>query len=245
MFVTSTRSPCEDDKRAVLGLATDWVHRRNVGYDFGSWCTGVALCQPNLSRYDQLLFVNDSVYCLTEDLSSILTRARKSSWDVWSATDSFQGGPHLQSYMWGLRRNELSSQFLTYFWERHYRFLSERDRVIRRYELRLASIAARFSLSVGALNGCSEMLELSRRSLHSRQRQLALELPLHKINPSQHLAICLLTTERLPLVKRELLLQDPFHTGFYSDVATWAKKQAPARWAEVEAHLEESRKGQA
>lgn len=241
-FVTGAAKPAPEDRARVLTLASEWIQRRNIGYDFGSWGTGYQLCRKRIEGYDRVLFANDSVYCMVDDLTPVLQRARDASFDVWSMTSSEELQPHLQSYFWAVERSSRAWEFLGYFWQRHYRYLSDRERVIQRYELQLGAIAERFGLRVGALNPCDALLAQARCSSNARQQALAAAISVRDTNPTHDLALALLSSSASPLVKRELLLYDPRGTRLCDEISKWASERAPLRWSEVELHLSECRR---
>lgn len=110
------------------------LHRRNVGYDFAAYRDGL-FALGDLTRFDQVLLVNDSVYGPLFDLGALLRRCDDRA-DVWGMTDNRDHGYHLQSYFLLFRRPALASPAFGVFW-RGVRLVQSRQWVIRHYEVGL------------------------------------------------------------------------------------------------------------
>jgi len=66
-------------------------------YDFGSYINGLKNVS-NWKDYDNIYFINDSVYGPTSDFSEVATKMEASSCDVWGLTEGYSIAYHLQSY---------------------------------------------------------------------------------------------------------------------------------------------------
>lgn len=123
------------------------VLKRNIGYDFGSYATGVFAAFETLPLVDELILVNDSVLQIVDDLASMISRFRALGADVVSCTDSFEREYHLQSYMLWCGPDVCRSGFLPKFMS-NYSFTSNKDVVINEGEIGLsrALLAAGFRI---------------------------------------------------------------------------------------------------
>ena len=91
------------------------VVKRNIGYDFGSYALGMSLAQQHIGEIDEIIFTNDSIFHLTDDLSELIARARRLNVDLVGATDSFERRYHLQSYFLWAGKNLVESPALASF----------------------------------------------------------------------------------------------------------------------------------
>lgn len=68
-------------------------------YDFGSYKRGYHYAKMNgwLDRANELIFCNDSCFCISS-LMPVFETMRKKSWDFWGMTKSHEIQDHLQSY---------------------------------------------------------------------------------------------------------------------------------------------------
>lgn len=114
------------------------VRKPNLGYDFGSWATGMALF-PNLLRAPYVLLANDSLVGPFASLAPMLEDFERSDTDVWGATNTLQFTPHLQSYFTGYKNGILQDRALRQFWSS----LSDaesKQAIIDRYEIGLSEL---------------------------------------------------------------------------------------------------------
>lgn len=139
LIVVSTSAPALPP--AARELVDFFVCRENVGYDFGSWRAGVeTLADP--AAFDEIIFVNDSVYGPLFDLGPVFDDPRIATADFWGMCLSEQGTkrrgrrtcPHLQSWFFAMRRPLLQSEAFSAFWGA-VEPLADKDDIIDRYEL--------------------------------------------------------------------------------------------------------------
>jgi hypothetical protein len=148
VFVSNSPQLAEVALSNVLPRVALVLHRWNVGYDFGAYRDGL-LALGDLTRFDQVLLANDSVYGPLFDLGGTLARCDDGA-DIWSTTDSYDRGYHLQSYFLLFRRPALGNPDLMAFWRAVWP-VNSRDWVIRRYEIGFTRAMRRAGLRCAAL----------------------------------------------------------------------------------------------
>jgi hypothetical protein len=125
----------------ALPEGTVVLRRPNLGYDFGSWT--VALDQfPQVAALDHVIITNDSMVGPFAPIAPLLADFESSPVDVWSLTDSYQLGHHMQSFFVGFRRGVLAEAPLRQFFRR-VRVEPEKMDVVRRYEVGLTETCLR------------------------------------------------------------------------------------------------------
>lgn len=211
-------------------LGVGIILRRNVGYDFGSWCTAIRVLSGAEQQYRTVIFANDSVYGPFCDIRTIVEEMEARGIDVWSMTSSKEFHPHLQSYFWAVSNNGLHGDYFRFFWREYYRYYSDRRRVIDFFELEFSRIASdRFGLKVGAY------VEIEKFDFLLRGK-----IKISKCNPTHHFALELLEDFGFPFVKRDL-----FMSGEYMEVYSALKEclfqKNPRLWNDVEWDLEKQR----
>jgi len=112
----------------------------NVGYDFGSWATALAVL-PQIATKSNVILANDSLLGPFTSLSPMLSAFEGSASDVWGATDTTEYIPHLQSYLLGFRDGVLAHRALRSFW-RTIRVIDDKDTIVVRYEIGLSRLLA-------------------------------------------------------------------------------------------------------
>jgi lipopolysaccharide biosynthesis protein len=222
VFVSNCPDLAMASLQRVLSLSALVLLRANVGYDFGAFKDGIGEL-GELSRFQQVVLANDSVYGPLFDLREVLARCDAGA-DVWGMTDSRDGGYHLQSYFLLFRDRALADPGLKTFFG-SVRPVQSKDWVIRRYEIGLTQAMRRAGLRCAALFPYEEAAaafvrtvvtsEAARRSgtsepnrRYSAQmlRMLARGAPL---NATHFFWIELVSKLRCPFIKRELLIDNP------------------------------------
>lgn len=144
-------SACEAPGRlewpGPLPEGTVVLRRPNLGYDFGSWTVALARF-PQVAGLGHVIITNDSMAGPFASIAPLLADFEAARTDVWSLTDSYQLGHHLQSFFVGFRGGVLAEPVLRGFFRR-VRVEPEKMEVVRRYEVGLtaACIAGGYSMS--------------------------------------------------------------------------------------------------
>lgn len=210
------------------------LHRHNVGYDFAAYKDGLAVLEP-LTRFEEVVLANDSVYGPLFDLGPLLARCDPRA-DIWGITDSRDRHYHLQSYFLLFRRPALADPGFAAFW-RSVRPVQSRLWVIRHYEIGLTRAMQRAGLrcaalfpyeAVGAAFAASARAELARppdATAAPRRQYLADTLEAlargDRLNAMHRFWDTLVTAMHCPFIKRELLLYNPLrvpHVDRWPDV---------------------------
>ena len=118
----------------------------NGGLDFGKYYHGIVSGHYNLDT-PYVFFINDSI-AVTGDISGFF-RQVVSSVEFLGFTDSYERSYHVQSYLFGIRRNVLD-RFVKLYTDycRYFQNNSTYDRVVENLELKLASLFATIAVYV-------------------------------------------------------------------------------------------------
>jgi hypothetical protein len=111
------------------------LRRPNEGYDFGSWAVALD-CFPQVAALDRVILTNDSMAGPFAPLGPLLADFEAAGTDVWSLTDSYQLGHHMQSFFVGFRGGVLGEPALRTFFRR-IRVEPTKMDVVERYEVGL------------------------------------------------------------------------------------------------------------
>ena len=112
------------------------ISRENIGYDFMSWKIGLRYIDDR-SQYDEIVFINDSVYGPTSDLSHLFHTLEEQSCDFWGLSRCHQYGAHVQSYFFSFRRKLIADDLFTNFWD-SVTALPNKNSIICQYEIGLS-----------------------------------------------------------------------------------------------------------
>ncbi len=217
------------------------IHKRNVGYDFGSHAVGVFAAYEQLHLVDELIVMNDSVLQIADELVPLIERFRARKADVVSCTDSFEHDYHLQSYMLWFGTELCRSDFLPRFMT-DYDFRAHKQGAIAEGEIRLSRallaegfhIDALFSYEAVASAWIRQYDATARRirdlpgacvpgTATSFKEALLVELDRivahvlsgHPMNPSHYFWDTLVERFEYPFIKRELIITNPVNVPTY------------------------------
>jgi lipopolysaccharide biosynthesis protein len=240
-FITAVDNP--DQLKKVSPLARGILIKNDAGRDFGSWW--LALRHFGLQHfdvYDRLILCNDSIYFPVADAAPMFSRMQACNFNFWGITDSHEFHRyHIQSYFMVFDRKAravLLNWFMRSYEERLY--LTKQGQIVA-FELNLARIASEEGLSVGAYCAIDDIREELVHNPNLSQWRAAVQLGPHGINPCHDLWDVLILNFQSPVLKIELLRDNP-------------KKQRISRWERVvgnrwlsadviSAHLRRTRQG--
>jgi rhamnosyltransferase len=229
LVVVSTADPAPP-ARARLERHGELLVRDNVGYDFVSWKTGLDHV-GDWDGYDRVLICNDSVVGPLRPMSEILGERAPRDVDFWGMTVSRELEPHVQSWFMVFERPVIESGLLHGFW-RAMQPVSDRYRVIRRYEIGLSRLLRTGGLQMGsylrptpwqlaraharyrhALRSRPDLARNARKAApKGRLRRWEQRLRRPGWNPS-YVFWDAARSGRLPFVKIEILRDDPYLLG--------------------------------
>jgi hypothetical protein len=134
------------------------IHRRNSGWDFGSWFAGLGSLEDVLSSASELLLVNDSNHGPFGDLGPMIDRGRALGADLWGCTESFVGSHHLQSYFLGIRLGDEARELLMAF-ARGFDFPIKKAEIISKGEIGLSTHFREAGLGVAAIHPYGDLVD--------------------------------------------------------------------------------------
>jgi rhamnosyltransferase len=131
--------------------------RENCGYDFISWKTGIEQIDAP-SDFDEILFINDSIYGPLYDLKDLFFKTDSLAGDFWGLTRSQEVKPHIQSFFFAFRRSLINNGLFDKFWQQVTPLKNKRD-IIKRYEIGMTE----FIEHNGGI--CTQLFDLQKPSL--------------------------------------------------------------------------------
>lgn len=224
VFVSNSQRLDPAKLPALVSLCGSVIHRSNVGYDFGGYKDGIASL-GDLSRLDELLIANDSVYGPFTPLAALLHRGASSddAVDVWGMTDGWDRAYHLQSYFILFHSNVLRSPAFRSFWA-PLRYVQSKRWVSRRYEIDLTRVLMRAGFRCKALFPhravATDIVRQTQRDEPTKdEKQSSVDRNRHKVarliedgvplNATHFFWRDLIERHGYPFLKRELLEKNP------------------------------------
>ena len=174
---TSTEPLIPAGQAADSGLRADesvsyTIHRRNSGWDFGSWFAGLGTFEEVLGSVTELLLVNDSNHGPFGELGSMIDRGRALGTSMWGCTESFDTSHHLQSYFLGFQLNDAAREQLMAF-ARDFDFPIKKSEIIAKGEIGLSTYFREAGLGVAAIHPYGELVEAFLQEAETRCDRVA------------------------------------------------------------------------
>ena len=124
--------------------------RRNEGYDYGSWMTGLRAFRDLIIERGQLLLSNDSFWGPVRPINKLLERLKRSTADVVGLTDNLMYEPHLQSPFLLFRHNVINNSMFWEFWDKIERWETKRN-IVKHYEVGLPVLLKQQGMTLDSL----------------------------------------------------------------------------------------------
>ena len=155
--VLISTSPSIDprDFSAVSARCRFYIHRTNIGLDFGSWKAAMDYLK-DFSEYDELLLANDSVFGPIYDLKETFDKFQQMPQKVCGLVDTWEIYYHIQSYFVFFKTEALKSDLFGQFWN-NVKLVLDKNYIIENYEIGLSQHFLRNGFELGA---CVEFVEL-------------------------------------------------------------------------------------
>lgn len=123
----------EEDKRILSPFIADIRLRPDEGYDWTAWKeTILALGIESLSKYDELIIMNDTCYGPVFPLEEMFLKMDKENVDFWGITENTNPIhiDHIQPYFCLFKKNLFTSNIFMNFWESINDILKIEDAVV-------------------------------------------------------------------------------------------------------------------
>ena len=163
------------------------IIRRNEGYDYGSWMTGLRFCRDLIEQRQQLIITNDSFWGPVRPLDDLIRRLETSQADVIGLTDNLMYQPHLQSPFLKFGKNVIQSSAFWDFWDGIACWEHKRN-IVKTYEVGLPVLLQNEGLKLDSLyskNSNGNIFHADWRSLIKEQQFPFLKVSLLRDNPHQ------------------------------------------------------------
>ena len=135
VFITSSPSFSSQQILSLNGLCTIFIHRKNVGHDFGSWITAYHLLKACMASAETVILMNDSCYGPYNNLfESLLNSDADAGCWVQGISKSYLIEEHLQSYFLLFNQSTINNHIFSDYMNR-IRLLKTKSAVVRYLEI--------------------------------------------------------------------------------------------------------------
>jgi hypothetical protein len=134
VFVSTSPEFTENDCSLISEYTNLVIHRKNIGYDFGSWKVGYDCVESELKNVKSLIIMNDSClgpYC---DLGPLVTRMQSAKNCVYGNSKSYEITEYIQSYFYHFGESVIEKNLHKKFFDR-IRILNSKWCIVRFLEI--------------------------------------------------------------------------------------------------------------
>lgn len=199
IFFVSTVPLSESDVKRLGKICSKVIIKKNAGYDWGAYLTGVQAGDYKLRK--QLLFMNDSIFGPLFPLSEMFQKMSKKNCDCWSITDSYEKNHHIQSYFFVINPKLLYSKEFENFWN-NFKLYNNRLNVVKKYELGFSQYLVRNGFKLDA---------------YIPYKKLCWPPDKKRLNATHSFWKELIFQYRLPFIKKDFLLKNPMRIKDHSE----------------------------
>ena len=175
------------DLNALKKVCDGLIIRRNEGYDYGSWMTGIRFCRELIQQHQQVVICNDSFWGPVRPLEKLIKRLHDCAADVIGLTDNLMYEPHLQSPFLMFKERVIQCPGFWSFWDNIQCWENKRS-IIKNYEVGLPVLLMNEGLKLRSLysaNANGNILHSEWKSLITDQDFPFIKVSLLRDNPHQ------------------------------------------------------------
>jgi lipopolysaccharide biosynthesis protein len=200
IILVSTSGIKKEEYVKLEKLISTYIHKENLGYDFGSWIAGYNYLK-NKFIPSELILTNDSVYGPFSDLNKIFTEMEKRKLDFWGLTDSYEVKYHIQSYFLWISGNVLQSEIWKKWVNSFYYYNSAfKTSIVHKYEIGISRLIMQRGFKVGVYIDYFDLLKnVPEQEFFNRGIESTFK------NPTLNLWDILILEKGFPYLKRNLI----------------------------------------
>jgi glycosyltransferase involved in cell wall biosynthesis len=180
IFVSTAEKMKGEELNKISPYVQQYIVKKNIGYDFGAWKTGIDIIKKSIKNLELLLLCNDSVFGPLSDLSVVINKMKEARKNVFSISDSFEIKYHLQSYFVLYDNMALNSSTFTDFWN-NFSIYDNKQELIVRNEIGFSQLLLESELEIGALVPAIELGFLNNSHIHWKQSLIQYHSPFIKV----------------------------------------------------------------
>ena len=192
IFVSTSENMQISELNKIRDCTSMQIIRKNEGYDFGSYRTGLIQCKY-LENYESLVFTNDSIFAPIVPLENMFELMKNKRYDVWGMTDNYEITHHIQSYFIYFTKKVISHSNFKDFFE-HIFVLDSKQEIIEKYEIGMSKFYENLGFKIGALANFKDLQKYTNGT---------------SLNSTLYLWEKLIEEFQVPMIKVELLRDNP------------------------------------
>ncbi len=157
VFVTTSEKIQSNQLAKIQKYLFMSVVKKNIGYDFMSWKTGLSLVD-DYKNYETILHINDSIFFPLVNPKKMFDTMKLQEVDCWGLTDSFKQTYHIESFFWVVNQRLLQSKVYEDFWNQC-QILNDKSQIIQKYEMGFAPLFSKHGFKCSAYIPLQKILQ--------------------------------------------------------------------------------------
>jgi len=157
VFITTSEGIKFDELSKIDKYLNKIIVKKNIGYDFISWKTGLSEVD-NYSKYEMILHINDSIFFPLVNPIKMFETMNEKSVDFWGICDSFTFKYHIESFFWVLNKKIINSDFYNKFWN-ECRTIDNKTELIKTYEVEFTSLVKKNDFTISSYISMQKLLD--------------------------------------------------------------------------------------
>ena len=194
LFISTAEGLEESSLETISPYCKDIIVKKNYGYDFGSWKTGLNYLGDTIDMYKTLILCNDSAFGPLVPLENIFQQMN--GYDLWTMSDNMEISYHLQSYFMVYSKKAFNATVFKHFWN-NFKIYRDKQTLIEHNEIGYSQQLINSGLKYGAYYSVKE---------HQNY-----------VNVLQYYWDDLVTKHQFPFIKKEVLTTNPLQL----DTSNW------------------------
>jgi len=212
VFVSTNSSYQPSDIERLQPFVKLFIHRSNIGYDFGSYKAGLLYSGVNLSDYDQLLLTNDSCYGPLYPLKPIFDAMAKRKLDFWGIADNYEHAYHMMSYFLVFSRDTFLSEIFQSFWRELVMYPAhEKQRIIQQYEIGISRLLINDRRKFGAYCSYESIIQAKSLSNEVESPELLAERQTRYCASVHYFWREMILLGKFPFLKTDVVRKNPIN----------------------------------
>jgi len=196
IFVSTAEGLIDEELHKISSYSMRAIVKKNYGYDFGAWKTGLTAIGNKINSYNGLILCNDSVFGPITSFKKYFDKISKENFDVYGMTDNQQISYHIQSFFIYYSHKAFNHPVFKDFFD-DFKIYEDKQTLIENNEIKFSERLQKTNLKINVFCSSAEFDSF--------------------LNITHFYWSKLLTQKSYPFIKKELIRDNPMRV----DISDW------------------------
>lgn len=147
-FVSTSEKIRNSELQKISRYIRFAVIKKNIGYDFISWKTGLSF-HKNYHQYETILHTNDSMFFPLFHPKIMFDKMKQKKLDFWGINDRYNSPNFIHSFFWVFNKRLIKDKFYKNFWN-ECKVIEDKVKLVRTYEAKFSPTLKKKGFKVGS-----------------------------------------------------------------------------------------------